>query len=44
MEGLIWQVFLNSVGAVVAIATSGIVALWAYSEITYLKNKIKGLK
>jgi len=43
-ESIAWQIMLNSLGTVVAIAGVLIVGMWAYSEITYLKNKVKNLK
>lgn len=43
-ESLTLQVFLNSVGLVVIGAVVGLATLWAYGEITYLKNKMDNLK
>jgi len=43
-ESIAWQIMLNSLGAVVAIAGVALLGMWAYSEITHIKNKVNNLK
>ena len=43
-ESLAVNILLNSVGVVVVGALGILATAWCYSEITYLKNKIKNLK
>jgi hypothetical protein len=43
-ETIAWQVLCNSLGVVVAISGVAIVAVWAWSEVTHIKNKVNNLR